>query len=305
MNRAWRPRPSARRLAISTSNPTTRVGSPGSASTNGEPPSASPPQRSSFGACPRTDWDKPTTAIKKAAATFPFMLAVFCTNGRARTIARRISARTLAPSHPRTHPRTAASSHLRTVEYSSSMREWNANSYHQVSTPQFDWGTAVLERLPLAGDELVLDVGCGTGRLTEKLLERLPHGHVVGIDVSRNMLQVAHEFLRPRFGPRIQLVLADASDLPVSGAADAVFSTATFHWVRDHPRLFRGLYRALKPGGRVVAQCGGGPNIARLHDRAAVLMHEPPFAAHFTTWQEPWEFADAATAARRLEETGL
>src|SRR5262245_31489535 len=185
------------------------------------------------------------------------------------------------------------------------MREWNADSYHQVSSPQFDWGTAVLERLPLEGDELVLDVGCGTGRLTEKLLERLPRGHVVGIDLSSNMLQVARDFLQPRFGDRIRLVMADASALPLLGAADAIFSTATFHWVRDHPRLFRGLHAALKPGGRLVAQCGGGPNIARLHGRADALMQEPRFAPYYAAWQEPWEFADALTTTRRLEEAGF
>ncbi len=185
------------------------------------------------------------------------------------------------------------------------MREWNADSYHQVSTPQFDWGLTVLDRLPLNGHELVLDVGCGTGRLTERLLERLPRGRVVAIDLSSNMLQAAQGFLRPRFEGRIQLVMADAAALPAVGVADAIFSTATFHWVRDHPRLFRSLHAALKPGGRIVAQCGGGDNIARLHDRAAALMREAHFAPYFTSWQEPWEFSDATTTAHRLEEAGF
>jgi trans-aconitate methyltransferase len=185
------------------------------------------------------------------------------------------------------------------------MREWNASSYHQVSSPQFDWGSAVLERLDVAGNELVIDVGCGTGRLTAKLLERLPHGRVVGIDLSSNMLQVARDFLRPRFGSQIQLVLADAAHLPSHERADAIFSTATFHWVHDHPRLFKSLYTALKPGGRIVAQCGGGANITRLHDRAAALMQDPRFAPHFKAWQEPWEFADTTTTNRRLEEAGF
>ena len=185
------------------------------------------------------------------------------------------------------------------------MREWNADSYHQVSTPQFDWGTTVLERLPLDGNELVLDVGCGTGRLTEKLLERLPRGRAIGIDLSSNMLQVARDFLRPRFGNRIQLLLADAARLPAIESADAIFSTATFHWVRDHGQLFSSLYAALKPGGRVVAQCGGGPNIERLHDRAAALMKQPQFAPHFTAWQDPWEFADTETTNHRLRAAGF
>ena len=120
------------------------------------------------------------------------------------------------------------------------VREWNAGVYHRVSTPQFDWGVRVLDRLSLEGGELVLDVGCGTGRLTELLLARLPRGRVVAVDQSTNMLDAARAFLQDRFGPRVTFVQADASALPFPGAADAIFSTATFHWVLDHDRLFPG-----------------------------------------------------------------
>jgi trans-aconitate 2-methyltransferase len=185
------------------------------------------------------------------------------------------------------------------------MREWNAETYHRVSNPQFDWGTVVLDRLPLRGDELVLDVGCGTGRLTEKLLQRLPRGRVLAIDLSSNMLQVAREYLKPSFATRIQLAIADAAWLPVNECGDAIFSTATFHWVLDHPRLFRSLHAALKPGGRLVAQCGGGANLARIHERLDRLRQQPEFASHFQSWREPWEFADAETTARRLADAGF
>lgn len=186
------------------------------------------------------------------------------------------------------------------------MREWNdAETYHRVSGPQTDWGTAVLERLPLHGDELVLDVGCGTGRLTEKLLERLPRGRVLATDLSLNMLAVARAYLEPTFGERVRFSCADAAALPVAGIADAIFSTATFHWVLDHPKLFRSLYGALKPGGRLVAQCGGGRNIQRLVDRCAVLMREPAFAPYFEGWPGPWEYPDAETAAARLHDAGF
>lgn len=184
------------------------------------------------------------------------------------------------------------------------MREWNAEAYHRVSNPQVDWGTVVLARLPLDGGECVLDVGCGTGRLTERLLERLPRGRVVGIDQSSNMVRVARDHLQPQ-GRRVQLVVADAAALPMREQADAVFSTATFHWVLDHPRLFRSLYDALKPGGRLVAQCGGAGNLARIHHRIGVLMADSRFARYFTNWSEPWEFADAETTARRLMGAGF
>jgi trans-aconitate 2-methyltransferase len=185
------------------------------------------------------------------------------------------------------------------------MREWNAEAYHRVSTPQLAWGLRVLVRLPLRGDERVLDVGCGTGRLTERLIERLPRGHVVALDQSLNMLRVAAEYLKPRFGTRVSLAAADAAALPIDARADAIFSTATFHWVLDHDALFRSLFAALKPGGRLVAQCGGGPNIKRVHDRCAVLMQQPEFAPHFARWTDPWEFADADTTARRLARCGF
>src|SRR3954470_6057210 len=185
------------------------------------------------------------------------------------------------------------------------MADWNADAYHRVSNPQFEWGLPVLARLPLRGGELVLDVGCGTGRLTEKVAERLPHGRVVGFDVSENMLTVAREYLRPRLGSRIALVRATATALPIAAAADAIFSTATFHWVLDHPLLFRSLYTALRPGGRLEAQCGGGPNIRRIHQRALALTRQTEFGSFFATWSDPWEYADAETTASRLAEAGF
>lgn len=184
-------------------------------------------------------------------------------------------------------------------------REWNADVYHRVSDPQRAWGTEVLSRLPLAGTELVLDVGCGTGRLTFELLQHLPRGRAIGVDLSANMIATAGRHLLPAFASHIDFVRADAAALPFVGCADAIFSTATFHWVRDHDGLFSSLYAALKPGARLVAQCGGAGNLHRLHDRCDRLMQEPRFAGYFHGWQEPWEFADAATTARRLARAGF
>ena len=184
------------------------------------------------------------------------------------------------------------------------MREWNAERYHEISNPMFAMAMPVLARLPLQGNELVLDVGCGSGLVTAKLAERLPSGRVIAIDMSMNMLMTARDHLRTLQLP-VSVVLADAAALPMSNIADAIFSTATFHWVLDHAALFRSLFEALKPGGRLVAQCGGGPNIQRLHDRAAALMQSPEFASYFERWQDPWEFANAEVTHRRLETAGF
>jgi trans-aconitate 2-methyltransferase len=183
--------------------------------------------------------------------------------------------------------------------------EWDAASYHRLSAPQFSWGKQVIDRLRLEGGETVIDAGCGTGRLTALLLERLPRGRVVAVDLSQNMLEEARSHLSPRFCGLIDFVRADLAALPFDGTFDGVFSTAAFHWVPDHLRLFRSLYESLKPGGWLVAQCGGGPNIARLMRRASVLMASEPYAAYFSGWKDTKVFADDATTAERLRAAGF
>jgi trans-aconitate methyltransferase len=185
-----------------------------------------------------------------------------------------------------------------------SAREWDARAYHTVSEPQFEWGRRVLSALALRGDEVVMDAGCGSGRLTALLADRLPGGRVVAIDRSANMATVAAETLA-RFGDRAAVAVADLSSLPFHDAFDVVFSTATFHWVLDHDRLFANLFAALRAGGRLNAQCGGGANLRRIHARADALAAEPEFAAFFGGWSVPKEFADADTTRARLERAGF
>ena len=183
--------------------------------------------------------------------------------------------------------------------------EWNAASYHKVSGPQTSWGQKVLARFEVRGDEHAIDAGCGSGRLTGELMERLPHGRLVAIDRSWNMLMTARANLRPLYGSRVRFAQADLPAMPFAGWADLVFSTATFHWVRDHQALFNNIFAALRPGGRLVAQCGGGPNLARAHALAEQAMHAEPFAPYFETWGGVWEFAAAEATAERLRVAGF
>ncbi|HLV88038.1 MAG TPA: methyltransferase domain-containing protein [Candidatus Sulfotelmatobacter sp.] len=183
-------------------------------------------------------------------------------------------------------------------------REWNSSVYHRLSAPQISWGKKVLSRLQLRGDELVLDAGCGTGLLTSELLEALPRGRVVGIDLSLNMLTSARNHLSP-FANRVSLLACDFLHLPFVRAFDGIVSTAAFHWVLDHDRLFANLRDALVPGGWLEAQCGGGPNVARLRKRAADLATTPKFARYFQGFREPWNFEDAEQAASTLQRAGF
>lgn len=191
---------------------------------------------------------------------------------------------------------------------SQSPTEWNAKVYHRVSNPHVTWGARVLNRLALNGDETAIDAGCGTGRLMEELLERLPRGRVIAVDRSRNMLDEARATLGPRYGDRVSFVQSDLLDLTpdvIGQPVDLVFSTATFHWIRDHERLFPTLFDLLVPGGWLAAQCGGGPNLAGLLERTDALMASAEFAPYFEGWDGPWEFADPETTANRLRQAGF
>lgn len=185
------------------------------------------------------------------------------------------------------------------------MTEWNARAYNRLSNPMQSWGEAIVANLPLRGDETALDLGCGSGRLTEFLLRRLPLGRVIAVDRSANMLAAAREHLEPSFAGRVEYVQESLDELDLRNVADLAFSNAAFHWVKDHPRLFRAVFDALEPGGWLVAQCGAGPNIARIRERAARLMASSAYAAYFDGWDGPWEFAYPEVAAERLRAAGF
>lgn len=185
------------------------------------------------------------------------------------------------------------------------MTDWDASSYHRVSAPQFDWGQRVIARLAPRPHERILDLGCGTGRLTGEIRQRLRGGRVVGLDRSKSMLTVARTSQHAAGPPAIRYVQGDGAALPFAGAFDAVFSAATLHWIHDHPAVFASVFAALRPGGRMVAQCGGAANLGRLLARAAVLMQAPDFARFFEGWADPWYFADPGATARRLQAAGF
>jgi len=184
-------------------------------------------------------------------------------------------------------------------------REWNSSVYHRLSQPQVSWGKRVLSRLHLRGDERVLDAGCGTGRLTAELIEALPRGRVVGVDLSQNMLDLAREHLRGNFGGRLSLVAADLLHLPFEHVFDGIVSTAAFHWVVDHDRLFMSLWRVLRAGGWLHAQCGGGANLAQLRKRVRDLGQTTRYAPYLAQFTEPWFFADAERAGDILRRSGF
>jgi trans-aconitate 2-methyltransferase len=180
-------------------------------------------------------------------------------------------------------------------------REWNAEVYDRISDPQFEWAQEVLGRLELRGDETVLDAGCGSGRVTALLLDRLPRGRVIAVDGSASMVAKARETI----GDRAEVRELDLAQLEMDREVDLVYSNAVFHWIPDHENLFRRLFAALKPGGRIVAQCGGHGNVANLTRAIMRVAAQPRFGGHFTEMEGIWNFATAEDTEALLAELGF
>jgi trans-aconitate 2-methyltransferase len=172
-------------------------------------------------------------------------------------------------------------------------RDWDASSYDRMSDPQLAMARDVIDRLDLRGDEHVLDAGCGTGRVTEVLAQRMPAGTVIAVDGSRQMV----EETRKR---GITAFTADLAELSLDEPVDAILSTATFHWIPDHERLFGRLYAALKPGGKLSAQCGGAGNVGNVQEAIDAVDHPD-----LRGWAGPWNFTTPEQATTRLRAAGF
>lgn len=180
-------------------------------------------------------------------------------------------------------------------------RDWDAETYERVSIPHEEWANATLDRLGLEGGETVLDAGCGSGRVTGLVIKRLPQGRVVAVDGSPSMVEAVKAVLRPQD----RALLSDLTALELEDEVDAVFSSAVFHWIQDHDLLFARLLAALRPGGRIAAQCGGAGNIDSFRRVGEEVASREPFAPYFRDFDQPWNYADAESTAARMEAAGF
>ncbi|MBA2609673.1 MAG: methyltransferase domain-containing protein [Actinobacteria bacterium] len=191
---------------------------------------------------------------------------------------------------------------------SSVLRAWDGDAYHRLSTPMVDMAIPVLDRLALIDGESVLDAGCGSGRVTAFVVERNPHGRVVAVDADLSMVRAASETLGGTDAVVRQVDLLEL-DLPALelgvDAVDAVFSTATFHWIKDHDTLFRRLFGALVPGGRMEAQCGGGHNIERVHGVARQVAAKPEYRDALVDIEQVTNFYTPDQTEQRLRDAGF
>ena len=181
------------------------------------------------------------------------------------------------------------------------VRDWDASTYDRISAPQQRWAAEQFDRLDLRGDEVVLDAGCGSGRVTAELVRRVPHGRVYAVDAAPSMVSHAREAL----GDRATVLCQDLIELALPEPVDVVFSNATFHWIPDHPALFAALARNMVSGARLVAQCGGRGNIDPLRRLADEIAQEQQFAPYFEDWQGPWNYPGPEETVQRLRQAGF
>lgn len=158
---------------------------------------------------------------------------------------------------------------------------WNPADYSRSSPAQNLWAQELIAKLKLFGNEHVLDIGCGDGRVTAAIAACVPQGSVTGIDSSQEMIRFAVKHYPHRTHQNLAFVQMDAGHLVFSGKFDIVFSNAALHWIADHKHLLPGIARSLCPSGRLLIQMGGKGNAAQAFEALAVLLKTPRWAGYF------------------------
>jgi trans-aconitate methyltransferase len=184
--------------------------------------------------------------------------------------------------------------------------KWNAADYAAHSAVQQGWAREVMTRLHLRGDERVLDVGCGDGKVTAEIARAVPRGRVLGVDASPEMIAFARQVFPAMVAPNLTFQICDARKLgALGGEFDLIFSNAALHWVDDHQAFLRGAAAELRPGGRLLVSCGGKGNA---HDVFLALRPEMRLARwreYFRNLPVPYFFHSPADYRKWLPENGF
>ena len=189
------------------------------------------------------------------------------------------------------------------MELNSENNNWDAENYHRVSTVQESWATELLEKRKIGEYEVVMDAGCGTGRVTGTIANAVKKGMVYAVDIDVNMITKAKENLKDF--SNITFIKSDISEVRLPEKIDLVFSNAAIHWVLDHKKLFSNFWELLKPNGELLIQCGGKGNLELVRTILEKLRKSNTFKHYFADWKSPWNFASPADVKKTLNDTGF
>jgi trans-aconitate 2-methyltransferase len=180
---------------------------------------------------------------------------------------------------------------------------WDAETYHKVSDIQESWAIELLEKIKISESEIVMDAGCGTGRVTKIIANKVKRGKVYAVDLDENMIINAKKNLKDL--SNIVFVKSDLSDVKLPEKIDLVFSNAVIHWILDHKKLFTNFWDVLKPGGKLLIQCGGKGNLDTIPNALEKVRKTQRFDHYFKNWKIPWNFASSADTIKILNEIGF
>ncbi len=185
------------------------------------------------------------------------------------------------------------------------MYKWNPRDYAQHSSSQEAWARELLRLADLQPDDVVLDVGCGDGRITVSIAQAVPRGRVVGVDLSADMIAHATaQHCRPPID-NLRFATADAAALTFEPTFSLVFSNAALHWIADQRAAVAGIARALRPGGRFIAQFGGYGNVAEVIAAFEHMAREPRWARCMHRAESRYRFHEPQTYEGWLREAGM
>ncbi len=182
---------------------------------------------------------------------------------------------------------------------------WDAKDYAKHSSVQQDWAKELASKLSLNGYESVLDIGCGDGKITADIATQIHKGRVIGMDNSKDMIELASMNFPRETYPNLSFQIGDASHLPFKEEFDVVFSNAALHWIKDHKPIISGIKNSLKPNGRILLQMGGKGNAASILAILDTLLEEKEWNTYFAGFEFPYGFHDTADYKSWLHEAGL
>ena len=185
------------------------------------------------------------------------------------------------------------------------MHKWNPEEYAKHSSAQLAWARELIARLKLGGDETVLDIGSGDGKVTAEIAASVPHGRVVGIDGSPEMVKFAHAHFDDQRFPNLEFACMDARRIELNRCFDIVFSNATLHWIEDHPAVLKGLSRVMRRGGRLIISCGGRGNAVEILEAVGVVTAKEHWRKYFQRFAFPYHFYGPEEYSRWLPEARL
>ncbi len=182
---------------------------------------------------------------------------------------------------------------------------WNASDYASHSSAQFEWARELIDKLHLNGDETVLDIGCGDGKVSAAVAGRFPKGFVVGIDSSREMIELARRNHPHEQIPNLTFQAMDARHIRFTQKFHVVFSNAALHWVMDQKAVLDGVRASINDGGRILFQMGGKGNAEEILAAIRILAAREPWAQYFKGFPFPWAFGDPEEYGKLLIEAGF